>query len=90
MAKIATTFFTKQFTTHDTALEEDIAAFLEKVTIKVEAKDREKLNTPILKDEILASAKMLGRNKAPGHNGIPLEFFLEFWEEVGKILLFML
>lgn len=45
------------------------------------------MDKPLVVDEQLAAARLLGRNKSPGHDGVPLEFFLEFWGELEHLLL---
>lgn len=40
--------------------------------------------------EIHVAANIMGKNKALGDDGVPLEYFLEFWEHLGPIFLITL
>lgn len=51
--------------------------------------DREKanLNAPLSLDELGEVVKAMKRNKCPGLDGAPVEFFQILWEKVGPLLL---
>ena len=38
----------------------------------------------ITEDELYAAVKTIAKGKAPGHDGVPIEFFLLLWPTIGK------
>lgn len=48
------------------------------------------LDVPISLEELKAAALNMQRNKSPGFDGIPLEVYVEFWDELGPLLLDMI
>ncbi|KAL3679780.1 hypothetical protein R1sor_022736 [Riccia sorocarpa] len=60
---------------------------LSKVQAQVTMLERESLQRLFTGEELHNAAKLLGRSKCPGPDGIPLEFFLLFWETVSPLLL---
>ncbi|KAL3694935.1 hypothetical protein R1sor_008586 [Riccia sorocarpa] len=49
--------------------------------------ERVNLQKDFSSEELHVAAKLLGRNKSPGPDGVPLEFFLALWETVSPLLL---
>ena len=62
--------------------------FLETYTLpKLKQKEKENLNRPITSKEIKLVIKNLPKNKSPGPDGFPREFYQSFKEELTPILL---
>ena len=40
------------------------------------------INTPITEDELLETIKSSSKNKAPGSDGLPVEFYCTFWDNI--------
>ncbi|KAL3702291.1 hypothetical protein R1sor_020313 [Riccia sorocarpa] len=60
---------------------------LAQTTTCVSAQERDTLQADFSAQELLVAAKLLGRNKCPGPDGIPLEFFLCLWDTICPLLL---
>lgn len=52
--------------------------------------ERDSLEAPLTQQELHDAAKALAKNKVPGPDGIPVEFFLHNWELAGPVLLLAL
>lgn len=78
------------FGTKDCASDQEIEEVLEKVIGQVSAKERSALEAPLIVEEIHTTTKLLGKNEALGADEVLVEFFLEFWEEVGELILLTL
>lgn len=70
-------------TLSDEALEEVLA----QQTKKIPLEDRNALEAPISLEEMHVATLAMARNKVSSKDGIPIEFYLAVWEEVGPILL---
>ncbi|KAL3697678.1 hypothetical protein R1sor_011754 [Riccia sorocarpa] len=68
---------------NQTAAEE----LLHHVRAQVSPADRENLQKLFTSEELHVAAKLLGKHKCPGPDGIPLEFYLVFWETVEPLIL---
>ena len=51
--------------------------------------DKIKLNAPVIKSEILATLKAMSSNKTPGLDGLPVEFYIVFFNDIIDLLLDM-
>ena len=58
--------------------------FLELVSNKLSDSDKENLGIEISENEIFIAVKDLNTNKAPGIDGIPIEFYQKYWEIIKK------
>jgi hypothetical protein len=54
---------------------------------RLSPEDREFLEALLTLEELHEAATELGRDKVPGADGIPVEFFLMFWRVLGRLLL---
>ncbi|KAL3690257.1 hypothetical protein R1sor_016566 [Riccia sorocarpa] len=68
---------------HQTAMED----VLNRTIATVSQAEKDTLQKPFELDELHTVAKLLGRHKCPGPDGVPLEFFLIFWETVSPLLM---
>lgn len=59
-------------------------------THKISDAAREDLEKSIKLEELHLAATQLASNKAPGKDGVPIEFYLSTWDQVGPILLELL
>ena len=67
---------------------EEMDKFLETYTLqKLKQEEIENLNTPITSKELKLVIKNLPKNKSPGPDGFPGEFYQTFKEELTPILL---
>lgn len=41
-------------------------------------------------EELHSATKALAKNKVPGRDGVPVEFYLQIWESMGPVLLSVL
>ena len=56
-------------------------------TPRLSEEDNALLDKTITLDECSSVIKTLSLNKTPRNDGIPIEFYITFWEEVGQILI---
>ena len=56
-------------------------------TPRLTEEDNNLLDNTITLDECSSVIKTLSLNKTPGNDGIPIEIYITFWEEVGQILI---
>jgi len=54
---------------------------------KLSVEDKEYCEQPITKEEILESIQKAQLNRAPGFDGIPIEFYKFFWSEIQKLMI---
>ena len=81
---IATDYYTDLFSPKATNC--DLAKKLLRNVIKtVSREDKEKLNSPITKEELGLAVMKLRRNKSPGPDGITAEFYQYFWHLIQEI-----
>lgn len=67
-------------------MEEVFAAQSEQISLE----ESEALEQDILLEELHEAAKLLAKNKVPGRDGVPVEFFLTLWDQIGPVLLKLL
>ena len=58
--------------------------FLELISNKLNDSDKENLGIEISENEIFIAVNDLNTNKAPGIDGIPIEFYQKYWEIIKK------
>ena len=54
---------------------------------KIRDEDKELLSKPITKEELLKSLKTFPKNKSPGNDGLPVEFYMVFWNRISDLYL---
>ena len=77
--KIATNFYTKLYTPNrvDTKTQDKL---LRKIRKKINEEEKDKLDAPITIDELKTALFQMSKGKSPGLDGIPAEFYQEFWD----------
>ncbi|KAL3682578.1 hypothetical protein R1sor_000600 [Riccia sorocarpa] len=65
----------------------DTDALLSHMQAQVTLTERTEMQKAFTAEELLTAAKLLGRNKCPGPDGVPLEFFLTYWDTVSPLIL---
>ncbi|KAL3685602.1 hypothetical protein R1sor_003624 [Riccia sorocarpa] len=60
---------------------------LSRTSAQVTNEERESLQKDFTLQELHTAAKLLGRDKCPGPDGVPLEFFLSLWDTVSPLVL---
>lgn len=70
-------------TLSETTLEE----MLEQQSTKIVEADKEALEAPITLEQMCVVAHAMAKNKVSGRDGIPIEFYLALWVDIGPILL---
>ena len=61
--------------------------FLSKVEISLNDQDVNSCECPLSTDEISRAVRGLSQGKTPGSDGLPLEFYVKFWDQLCPILL---
>lgn len=65
----------------------DIDDFLNVVNTKVCESDRDMCDSKITEEEIYSAISSMKRNKSPGPDGITVEFYLKFWNQMKHTML---
>ena len=86
MLRIATKFYTDLYTPKkvNPICQERL---LKNVKTKLTASERDKLDAPVTEEELKKATFAMMRDKSPGIDGIPIEFYQEFWEDVKGIFI---
>lgn len=71
----------------DVLNEEDIQEVLEAQTTRISDVEREAMEKEITLEELHCVAEQLSRNKMPGRDGLPVEFYLPLWKDIGPVIL---
>ena len=82
-------FYTKLFA-EDEIDSEVQADLLSCVTRRLSEEERESCEGPVSLDEVSAALNLFNRNKTPGPDGLPVEFYLMFWCNLGKFFILLL
>ena len=79
--KIATKFYTDLYTPNkvNTRTQDRLLRNIKK---KITQEQKEKLDAPILEEEIKTAVFQMQSGKSPGFDGIPIEFYQEYWNEI--------
>ncbi|KAJ8018592.1 hypothetical protein HOLleu_43331 [Holothuria leucospilota] len=62
-------------------------SFIHSVKSTIDNNQKNKLNLPISSDEIYSALRRTPKNKTPGIDGLPYEFYLDFYDLIGSDLL---
>ena len=60
--------------------------FFSLVEKKVSEQEKLKLEAPITEADLFLTMKQMEENKSPGLDGLPIEFYFTFWEELKSVL----
>lgn len=72
----------------EAGFEDQCDAFLEKIDVPtLTVEEREELEKPISKKECREVLNDLAKNKSPGNDGIPVEFYQTFWNDIEDIFM---
>ena len=55
---------------------------LRNIKNKISQEEKEKLDAPVSESETKTAVFQMGKGKTPGPDGIPVEFYQIFWEEI--------
>ena len=81
-------FYCTLYSSHSNVDHDQIAQFLDQVQFpKLSDDSKAELDKPISRSEILASLKELKFNKTPGYDGLPVEFYIVFFNDIIDMLL---
>jgi len=84
-------FYTKLYSSDETLDydSQDVTAnFLDSLNIpKLADSDKNMLDQPITKNEVFRTISSMKLNKSPGFDGLPLEFYIVFWNDICDMLL---
>ncbi len=89
LTQYITNYYTRLYSSdaHTLGTEEAQAECWTSVLVKVTQDTNASLTRDLTVRDILDAIKALPKGKAPGHNGVPMEFFHEYAEEVAPTLL---
>ena len=74
-------FFTETYALHPT--DENVQTeFLQYVNTKLDEQAKQNLDLPITQGELFSTIQNTDTNKAPGIDGLPIEFYQTFWQEL--------
>ena len=74
-------FFTETYSLHPT--DDNLQTeFLQYVNTKLDEQAKQNLDLPITQGELLSTIQNTDTNKSPGIDGLPIEFYQTFWEEL--------
>ncbi|KAJ8039564.1 hypothetical protein HOLleu_17323 [Holothuria leucospilota] len=65
-------------------------SFIHSVNSTIDNNQKNKLDLPISSDEIYSALRRTPKNKTPGIDGLPYEFYLDFYDLIGSDLLAVL
>lgn len=82
--------FTKLFGKRKEISEEALERVLRSQTARILEAARETLEAPITLEELHLVTKNLAKNKVPGMDSVPIEFYLSIWDLIGPVLLAVL
>lgn len=87
--KCAVNFFEKLIKKESQDIQEEAQGFYEGLP-QVSEETNMELGAPISEAELYAALQSLESGKSPGIDGIPVDFYKVFWNEIGKDLLLVL
>ena len=69
--------------------QEDFLSYIQHINIpyQLNEEDNAILTRRITEEECLKVLQTIGKNKSPGPDGLPVEFYITFWDEVTYILI---
>ena len=82
-------FYENLCTSHSTTASDQAAnAFLDQIDIpRLSDESKMILNRPISKAELLSNLKSMCHNKTPGLDGLPMEFYIVFFNDIADLLI---
>ena len=58
--------------------------------VKISDRDRIKCEKTFSTDEVYQAVKSMRLNRSPGNDGLPIEFYVTFWEEIKEVFMDMI
>ncbi len=84
-------FFSKLYSTDSSPDNSKVTAFLAKANLsQIAQESAEQLDAPISLTELKDALMVMKMGKSPGLDGIPPEFYVTFWTQLGPLLLDMI
>ena len=81
-------FYRTLYSSHSNVDHDQMAQFLDQIQFpKLSEDSKTDLNKPVTRSEILTSLKDLKFNKTPGYDGLPVEFYVVFFNDIIDMLL---
>ena len=87
MEQITLQYFSHLFRSQDSTSDFDFEKVLQVLDWRLSDEDREMLEALLTLEEITEAVKGLGKNRAPGPDDIPADFYIMFWHHLGPLLL---
>lgn len=86
MEKVALDHFSRLFSSQNEASEEEIERVLQQVKIKLSEDKMQQMEASVTNEELKQVVSQLGNNKAPGLDGVSVEFWILFWDSLVPLL----
>ncbi|CAM6129180.1 unnamed protein product [Calypogeia fissa] len=86
IASYTRNFYLSLFTSDSYPRELTIATVLDVITSPIPAHHRQKLEQVHTAGNLLRAASCMKKRKAPGPNGIPVEYYITFWPKVSRLI----
>ena len=85
--RIAENFYNEVFRSRNVTTEK-ANEFMSRIDMQtLPDNDKSLCDAPLTENECLESMKVMKKNKAPGDDGLPIEFYLKFWDDIKSVLL---
>lgn len=83
-------FYLQLYSSEATFTKNDLVSFFDGLNLpKLSEQQRNLLDSPFNINELYEAIKCMNHGKSPGLDGIPLELYLKFWDDLGPSILKM-